>query len=425
MSKTNYQFDTLKIRAGYNSAEHNNSIQVPIYQTTAFDLVSTERADRIFNNEELAYVYSRVGNPTLAALEARVAALDGAKAAVSVASGMAAVSYAILNAGLGGRVIVAAQIYGGSYDAYKKLYPSLGIQIDIVKDVNDLDAIRALIQEDTKAIFIESISNPINVVADIEAIANLAHENGLPLIVDNTFATPYLLNPIKYGADIVVYSATKALTGHGSIIAGLILESGKFNWAGGKHPQFTEKIFTLNDKSIIEVLPDFPFIGRIRTNLLPLLGASLSPFDAYLAIQGVETLSERVKKQTESAKKIAEFLSKHPKVSWVSLPTLPGSKYFDLAKKYFKKGAGGTFSFGFNGSEEEISRFIDNLKLFSYHANVGDARSLIINSAKTTHGELTEEEQANAGIKPETIRLSIGLEDPRDLIADLKQAFGK
>lgn len=425
MSAKKYQFDTLKIRAGYDPSEHNHSIQVPIYQTTAFDLVSTERADRIMNFEELGYVYTRVGNPTLAALEARVAALDNAVAAVSVGSGMAAVSYALLNAGEGGRVIVAAQIYGGSYDAYKKLYPRLGVQIDIVNDINDLDAISALIKDDTKAIYIESISNPINVVADIEVIANLAHKNGLPLIVDNTFATPYLLNPIKYGADIVVYSATKALSGHGSVIAGLVLESGKFNWAAGKHPQFTEKVYTLKDRSVVEAFPDFPFTGRIRIDLLALLGATLSPFDAYLTLQGIETLSERVKKQTESAKKIAEFLSTHPKVSWVSLPTLPGSRYYLLAKKYLKKGAGGIFSFGFNGSDSEISQFIDHLKLFSYHANVGDARSLIINSAKTTHSELTEDEQLNSGIKPETIRLSIGLEDVNDLIADLKQAFGK
>ena len=423
MSKTDYQFDTLKIRAGYNPADHNHSIQVPIYQTAAFDLVSTERAHRILRFEELTYVYTRVGNPTLAALEARVAALDGAAAAVSVASGMAAISYALLNVGEGGRIIVAAQIYGGTYDAYKKVYPRLGVQVDIVEDVNDLEAIKALIKDDTKAIFIESISNPINAVADIEAIANLAHENGLPLIVDNTFATPYLLNPIKYGADVVVYSATKALSGHGSVISGLILESGKFNWAGGRHPQFTEKVYTLGDRSVVEALPGFPFTGRVRTNLLSLLGASLSPFDAYLVLQGIETLSERVKKQTESAQKIAEYLSSHPKVSWVSLPTLPTSKYNALAKKYFPKGAGGTFSFGFNGSEEEVSQFIEQLKLFSYHANVGDSRSLVINSAHTTHHELTEEEKDRAGIKPETIRLSIGLEDVNDLIADLQQAF--
>jgi len=425
MSAKNYQFDTLKVRAGYNSAEHNNSIQVPIYQTAAFDLVSTERAKRILSFEELAYVYTRVGNPTLAALEARVAALDGASAAVSVASGMAAISYSILNAAEGGRIIVAAQIYGGTYDAYKNTYPKLGVQVDVVEDVNDLDAIRLLIKEDTKAIFIESISNPINIIADIEAIANLAHENGLPLIVDNTFATPYLLNPIKYGADVVIYSATKALSGHGSVIAGIILESGKFNWAAGRHPQFTEKKYTLQDRSIIEALPQFPFTGRIRINHLPLLGASLSPFDAYLVLQGIETLSERVKKQTESAQIIAEYLSTHSKVSWVSLPTLEGNKYKALADKYFPKGAGGTFSFGFNGTEEETNLFIDSLELFSYHANVGDTRSLVINSARTTHGELTEEEQKSAGVKLETVRLSIGLEDVNDLIDDLKQAFDK
>lgn len=425
MSEKTYQFDTLKVRAGYNSADHNNSIQVPIYQTTAFDLASTERAKRILSFEELTYIYTRAGNPTQAALEARVAALDGAAAAVSVASGMAAVSYAILNAAEGGRIIVAAQIYGGTYNAYKNTYPKLGVQVDIVEDVNNLDAIRSLIKDDTKAIFIESISNPINIIADIEAIANLAHEHGLPLIVDNSFATPYLLNPIKYGADVVVYSATKALSGHGSVIAGLILESGKFNWAAGRHPQFSEKIYTLQDRSVIEAFPKFPFIGRVRINYLSLLGASLGPFDAYLVLQGIETLSERVKKQTESAQTIAEYLSNHPKVSWVSLPTLPGSKYKALSDKYFPKGAGGIFSFGFKGTEEETNKFIDSLELFAYHANVGDARSLVINSARTTHGELTEDEQKSAGIKLETVRLSIGLEDVNDLIADLQQAFDK
>jgi O-acetylhomoserine (thiol)-lyase len=423
MSAQQQQFDTLRIRAGYNPAEHNNSIQVPIYQTAAFDLISTERANRILRFEELAYVYTRVGNPTLAALEARVAALDGATAAVSVASGMAAISYAILNAAEGGRAIVAGQIYGGTYDAYKKIFPTLGVQVDIINDVNDLKAIKAAIKKDTKAIFIESISNPLNVIADIEAIANLAHENGLPLIVDNTLGTPYLINPIKYGADIVVYSATKALSGHGSVIAGLILESGKFNWAGGRHPHFTEKVFTLGDRTILEALPNLPFTGRIRGNYLALLGATLSPFDAYLVIQGIETLSERLKKQSDSALKIAEFLAKHPKVTWVSHPSLPTSKYYDLGKKYLKKGAGGIFSFGLKGTEEDISKFISKLKLFSYHANLGDARSLVINSAHTTHHELTEEEQQSVGIAQETIRLSIGLEDVRDLIADLKQAL--
>jgi O-acetylhomoserine (thiol)-lyase len=417
-------FDTLKIHAGYNPSEHQGSIQVPIYQTTAFDVGSPERVERLLRFEEFGLLYTRVGNPTQAALEQRVAALDGGIAAVSLASGMAAVSYAILNAGENGRVIAAGQIYGGTYDAYRKLYPRLGVQIDVVDDVNDLDAIRNLIQKDTRAIFIESINNPVNVIADIEAIANLAHENGLPLIVDNTLATPYLWTPIKHGADIVVYSATKALSGHGSIIGGLIVESSKkFDWLAGRHPHFEEKVLTFGDKNVVETFPLFPFTARVRSYHLGLLGAALSPFDAYLILQGVETLSERLKKQSESAQTIAEYLSQHPKVSWVSYPTLPGNKYRSLAEKYLPNGAGGVFSFGYNGTEVEIYKFLNAIKLFSYHANLGDARSLIINSPRTTHHELTADERLRTGIPPETIRLSIGLEDVNDLIADLEQAF--
>ncbi|MDR1896117.1 MAG: aminotransferase class I/II-fold pyridoxal phosphate-dependent enzyme, partial [Prevotellaceae bacterium] len=390
----------------------------------AFEIGSPERAERLLRFEEFGLFYSRVGNPTVAALEFRVAALDGGVAALAVASGMAAISYALLSAGENGRVIAAEQIYGGSYDAYKKIYPNLGVQIDTVTDINDLDEIRKQIKKDTRAIFIESISNPVNVIADIEAIANLAHENGLPLIVDNTIATPYLLNPIQYGADVVVYSATKALSGHGSIIGGVIVESGrKFDWLAGRHPQFEKKVFTFGDRNVVETFPDFPFIARARTHYQALLGASLSPFDAYLILQGIETLSERLKKQSESAKTIAEYLATHPKVSWVSYPTLPGNKYKSLVDKYLPKGSGGVFSFGYNGTEEEIYKFLNALKLFSYHANLGDARSLIINSPRTTHHELTVEEKNRTGIFPETLRLSIGLEDVNDLIADLEQAF--
>jgi O-acetylhomoserine (thiol)-lyase len=365
-----------------------------------------------------------VGNPTVAALEARIAALDGGVAALAVGSGMAAVSYSILSAGENGRVIAAEQIYGGSYDAYKKIYPNLGVQIDTVVDINNLDEIRKQIKKDTRAIFIESVNNPLGIIADIESIANLAHEHGLPLIVDNTLPTPYLLNPIKYGADVVVYSATKALSGHGSIIGGLIVESGKkFDWLSGRHPQFAKKVFTFGDRNVVETFPDFPFVARVRTHYKSLLGASLSPFDAYLILLGIETLSERLKKQSESAQTVAEYLSKHPKVSWVSYPTLPGSKYKSLADKYLPKGAGGVFSFGYNGTEEEIYKFLNAVKLFSYHANLGDARSLIINSPRTTHHELSVEEKNRTGVFPETIRLSIGLEDVKDLIADLEQAF--
>ncbi|MDR1339687.1 MAG: aminotransferase class I/II-fold pyridoxal phosphate-dependent enzyme [Prevotellaceae bacterium] len=417
-------FDTLKIHAGYTPAEHQGSIQVPIYQSTAFEIGSPERAERLLRFEEFGLLYTRVGNPTQAALEQRVAALDGGVAAVSLASGMAAVSYAILNAGENGRVIAAGQIYGGTYDAYRKVYPSLGVQIDTVADINDLDAVRRLIKPDTRAIFIESVNNPVNVIADVEALANLAHENGLPLIVDNTLATPYLWKPIEYGADVVVYSATKALSGHGSIIGGIIVEAGNgFNWLAGRHPHFAEKVFTFGNRNVVETFPAFPFAARVRTYYLGLLGATLSPFDAYLIIQGIETLSERLKKQSESAQTIAEYLSKHPKVSWVSYPTLPGNRYKALAEKYLPKGAGGVFSFGYRGDEREIYRFLNSVKMFSYHANLGDARSLIINSPHTTHHELTEEEKIATGIPPETVRLSIGLEDVNDLIADLEQAF--
>jgi len=416
-------FDTLRIHAGYSPKEHNNSIQVPIYQTAAFDINDPERAERLVKFEEKGFLYSRVGNPTLEALEGRLAALDGAKSAVSLASGMAAVSFAILNAAEGGRVIAAARIYGGTFDAYKKLYPNLGVQVDLVQDINDLDEIKSLIKSDTRAIFIETISNPLGIVADIESIADLAHRNGLPLIVDNTLATPYLLNPIKYGADIVVYSATKALSGHGSVIGGLVLDSGNFNWLGNRHPHFEKKVFTFGNKNVVDTFPDFPFIGRLRTHYLALLGASLSPFDAFLILQGVETLSERVKKQSESALKIAKFLSSHPKVEWVSYPGVDNIENRIRAEKYLPLGSGGVLSFGYSGNKKEIYQFIESLKVFSYHANIGDVRSLVINSPCTTHHELDNEELANAGIPPETIRLSIGLEYVDDLIDDLRQAF--
>ncbi|MDR2962025.1 MAG: aminotransferase class I/II-fold pyridoxal phosphate-dependent enzyme [Bacteroidales bacterium] len=416
-------FSTQQIHAGYNPKEHNNAIQVPIYQTAAFDITSPERAEKIIHFEEIAYLYTRVGNPTNAVLEARVAELDGAAAAVSLASGQAAVSYAILNAGEGGRVIAAAKIYGGTYDGYRKAYPNLGVQIDLLHNVNDLDEIKSLIKPDTRAIYIESISNPTIDIANIEAIAQVAHENGLPLIVDNTLATPYLFNPLKHGADVVVYSATKALSGHGAIIGGLILESGKFNWLGGRHPHFEEEIFTFGNRNVVETFSQFPFTGRVRTNYLALLGASLSPFNAFQILQGIETLNLRVKQESESALKIAQWLEKQPKVSKVNYAALPSSPSYALAEKYFPKGVGGLLSFDHSGTQEEIYLFINSLTLFSYHANLGDNRSLVINSPKTTHHELTPEELIEAGINPGTIRISIGLEEVEDLIADLKQAF--
>jgi len=429
MAGSSLGFDTLKVRAGYNPDEHNHSVQVPVYQTASYELGDTARMGRLLSFEEFGYLYTRVGNPTVAALEQRVAALEGASGALALASGMAAVTYALFNAAEGGgRILTAPNLYGGTIDSFKKIYPKLGVGIDYAKDVDDPASFRKAIRPETRAIFIESITNPNAVVADIEAIAAVAHENGIPLVVDNTFATPYLLRPIDFGADIVVYSATKGLSGHGSALAGLILESGKFDWTKARFPQFTQTEYLLRDKkgkerSFVEVFPDSPFTARARMNYLAYFGAALGPLDAYLILLGIETLSERLAKQVSSTEKIVRYLEGNKRVSWVKHPSAKGSPSAALAKKYLPRGAGSVLSFGVEASEEQIDRLIDSTQLFSYQANVGDARSLIINSPKTTHGELRPEEQALADISPETIRLSIGLEDPADLIADLDQAI--
>jgi O-acetylhomoserine (thiol)-lyase len=424
-------FDTLKVRGGYNPAEHNRSVAVPIYQTTAFELGDVARASRLASFDEFGFRYSRLDNPTSSVLEQRVAALDGAVAAVAVSSGMAAVTYSLLNtAEGGGRILTTPQLYGGTVNSFKKIYPKFGVEIDVVTNADDPRSFESAIREGTRGIFVESISNPNAIVADIEAIAEIAHAHGIPLIVDNTFATPYLLNPIRFGADVVVYSATKGLSGHGNIIGGLIVEGGNFQWANGKFPQFMEVDYTLRDsegkeRSILDVFPQSPFTARIRKMYVCYFGASLSPFEAYLALLGIETLSERVRKQVESTEKLVRYLEQHAKVSWVKYPSAKGSPYGKLAAKYLPKGAGSVFTFGFKGTIEQSERFIDSVKLFSYHANLGDVRSLIVNVPKTTHRELMGRELSLADIPPETIRLSIGLEEPEDLIADLDQAFAK
>lgn len=426
-----YGFDTLKVRAGYDPKDHNNSVQVPIYQTASFSVDGAEHFDKLRNLSEAGYIYSRIGNPTVTVLEERVAALEGAKGALGVASGMAAISYAILTvAEGGGRILTTHQLYGGTVDAIKKVFPKAGISIDKVDTDSSAEEFDKAIKEDTKAIYVESISNPNAVVADIERLADIAHAHNIPLIVDNTIATPYLLNPIKFGADIVIYSATKALSGHGNVIGGLIVDSGNFDWTNGKFDQFTEKHYTLRDvndveRSYVEAFGDIAFLGKARMDYLAYFGAVLSPFDAYLILIGLETLSERVKKQVSSAEKIVEYLKSEDKVAWISYPSLEGGHSYELAKKYLPKGAGSTFSFGFKGTTEDIYKFTKSVELFGYQANLGDARSLIINSPRTTHGELTKKELQLAQIEPETIRLSIGLEDPEDLITDLKQSFAK
>ncbi|MDR0821969.1 MAG: aminotransferase class V-fold PLP-dependent enzyme [Oscillospiraceae bacterium] len=426
-----YRFDTQRVRAGYDPKNHNNAVSPPIYQTAAYDFRDVEHARNLFTFKEVGNLYSRVGNPTVAVLEQRVAALDKASGAIALASGMAAITYTLLNlAEGGGSILVSPYLYGGSTDSFKKVYPKLGIKIDLAKNILNPEKLAEEITENTRAIFIESISNPSAVLLDVDAIAKVAHEHGIPLVVDNTVATPYLFNPIDHGADIVVYSATKGLNGHGNLIGGLILESGKFNFVTDKFPQFSEKYYTLRDpegtlRTFPEVFPAFPFTARVRFNYLNYFGASLGAFDAYLALIGLETLSERLEKQSKNAVAIAEYLNAHDFVEWVRYPTLKDSPSHALYQRDFGKGAGGVLSFGFKGTAEEREKFLNSVELFHYHVNIGDSRSLIVNSPQTTHGELEAAEKAIADIPENLIRISAGLEDIADLVEDLEQAFQK
>jgi len=424
-----WAFDTLRVKAGYDPCDHGLSVSVPIYQTASYELESAERARRLNSFQESGHVYSRLSNPTTQVLEKRLAALDHGSAAIAVASGMAAITYSLLNiAEGGGRILVTANLYGGTFNSFKKLYPKFGIQVDVIQDASNSEAIARQITLETKAIFLESISNPDAELYDIEAIAALAHTHGIPLVVDNTVATPYLFNPLDHGADIVVYSLTKGISGHGNSIGGAIVESGKFDWGNGKYPQFTDADYNLKDiegnaRSILQVFPETPFTARIRSIYVNFFGAELNPFGSYLTLLGLDTISERLSKQVRSAELLVSFLENHPDVEWVHYPNSNQSKYHALAEKYFPRGAGAVFSFGFRGTDEERDRFLNATQIFSYQANIGDVHSLIINIYETTHREYTPQEKTLAGLTPNTIRLSIGLEDVNDLIADLQQAF--
>ncbi|SDB26924.1 O-acetylhomoserine aminocarboxypropyltransferase/cysteine synthase family protein [Eubacterium oxidoreducens] len=424
------RFDTAKIHAGYNPAEHNWAISVPIYQTVAFELDNINRGLELFSFNSSDSLYTRVTNPTTEILEKRIVKMHpGATGAVAVASGMAAVSYSLLNVtGGSGRILASPRLYGGSFDSFEQIFKEYGVQVDLVPDPDDIKAYEEAIKEDTKCIYIESVSNPNATVLDIEKIAQVAHQYGIPLIVDNTLATPYLINPFEFGADVVVYSATKGLTGHGNVMAGIVVENGKFNWNKDKYPQFFKTPYFLNDldgtpRSFLDLFVDIPFTGRIRAVYLNYMGAALSPFNAYLALIGIETLSERLNKQLDNTKKIISFLESRDEVAWVKHPWAQGSPYKKLAEKYAPKGAAAILSFGLKGDLDTVHRLLDSVKIFSLQANIGDARSLIINPAQTTHGELTPEDLQAADIDTQTIRLSIGLEDVKDLIEDLKQAF--
>lgn len=425
-------FDTKRVHAGYNPCEHNGSIQVPIYQAAAFALPSAEAGRDIAEGRLPGFTYSRVGNPTVDVLEKRLAALDGAIGAACVGSGMAAISNALLNvAEGGGRIIAAHDIYGASLDILVSFLPKFGIEVDFVDDINDQAQLRAALAPDTKAIYVESITNPRTVITDLELVAHVAHEAGIPLIVDNTFPTSYLIQPLKHGADIVVYSSTKALNGHANAVSGAIVDGGSFNWAAhvDKFPQFAEPEFTLyNDQldhvpSYNEVFGTSAFIERIKGKYVRLLGAVLGPQEAYLELIGLETISERLTKQVSNTRKIVEYLHSNPHVMKVNYSAQPGSVQEKLARRYYPHGTGSIFSFELDGTEANVNRVINNVRVWSYVPNVGDVRSLIVNPARTTHREVPLKFWDKDGINPQLIRLSVGIESADDLIRDLDQAI--
>jgi len=416
-------FTTRQLHAGYDPKEHYGSKAVPIYQTAAFELGDFDRCTRLFNYSEEGHSYVRFSNPTNDVLEKRIASLEGGSAALSLSSGMAAISNTFLNIARTGDEIVAVQtLYGGSTTLLNKILPEYGIQGRFVENENDIESYKKAINEKTKAIYIESLGNPGMNIVDIEAIANLAHENGIPLIIDNTFS-PYILKPFDYGADIICYSATKYLAGHGTTIVGLVVEKGGFDWFNGKFPQF-ESFYEEYKNSIgSEELKKSIFTKRLRIRYLTDLGSHLSPTSAFYLLQGMETLSLRMDRHLENALKVATFLESHPQVMEVSYPGLKSSPYHSLSNKYFPKGPGAIMSIRLKGGLEAAKKVLQQVRVFDYMVNVGDAKSLIVHSATSTHFGQTREEREKAGVYEDTLRLSIGIEDVEDLIVDLKQAL--
>lgn len=426
MSDHQFKFDTLQVHAGQKPDPTTGARAVPVYQTTSYVFNNAEHAADLFSLRETGNIYTRIMNPTNDVFEQRIAALEGGVGALAVSSGSAAITYAILNiAGAGDEIVSASTLYGGTYNLFSTTLPKLGIKTIFV-DPENPENFRRGITKKTKAVFIETIGNPRTNLINIEAVAEIAHDNGLPLIIDNTFGTPYLIKPIEFGADIVVHSATKFIGGHGTSIGGVIVDSGQFDWAGsGRFPGLTEPDPSYHGIKYVEALGTLAYIIKARVQLLRDTGAALSPFNSFLFLQGLETLSLRVERHVSNAKKIAQFLQDHPLVSWVSYPSLPGDKYYELAQKYLPKGAGSIFSFGIKGGLEAGKKFIDSLEIFSLLANVADVKSLVIHPASTTHSQLSEEEQKSAGLSPDLVRLSIGIEDVDDLIWDLDQALKK
>ena len=422
---TTLQFETLQLHAGQEDADPATGARaVPIYATSSYVFRNCEHAADRFGLRDAGNIYGRLTNPTQDVLEQRMSALEGGVAALAVASGAAAITYTLQAlAQNGGHIIAQRSIYGGSYNLLEHTLPAYGITTTFI-DVHRPLEVQAAIRPETRAIFIETLGNPNSDVADIEVLADLAHRHGLPLVVDNTFGTPYLIRPIEHGADIVVHSATKFLGGHGTTLGGVVVDSGRFDWAAsGKYPAISEPNVAYHGVSFVEAAGPAAFVVYLRAILLRDTGACISPFAAFQLLQGIETLSLRVERHVENALKVVEYLKKHPKVRKVNHPSLPEHPDHGLYRRYFPRGGGSIFTFELEGGQEAAFRFIDSLRIFSLLANVADAKSLVIHPASTTHSQMNAEELAACGITPGTVRLSIGLEHINDLLADLENAF--
>jgi O-acetylhomoserine (thiol)-lyase len=423
MSENKKSLDTLALHAGQEPDPTTLSRAVPIYQTTSYVFKSSEHAANLFGLKEFGNIYTRIMNPTTDVLEKRLAELDGGVGALAVASGQAATSFAVLNiAKAGDNIISTSFLYGGTYNLFHYTLPRLGIEVRFV-DTAKPEEVKAAIDDRTRLVYMESVGNPKNNVDDFEAIARVAHDAGIPFVVDNTVTTPYLFRPLDHGADIVVYSLTKFIGGHGTSIGGAVVDGGKFPWNNGKFPEFTEPEPSYHGLRFWDALGNLSYILRMRVTLLRDIGAALSPFNAFQIIQGIETLHIRMARHVENAQKVAEWLEKHPLVSWVNYPGLSSHPDHARAKKYLPKGSGAIIGFGIKGGMEAGKKFIDNVKLLSHLANIGDAKSLVIHPASTTHQQLSPEEQVSTGVTADFIRLSIGIEGVEDIIADIDQAL--
>ncbi|NGQ95988.1 homocysteine synthase [Brevibacillus sp. SYP-B805] len=420
-----WRLETIALHGGQEPDPATGSRAVPIYQTTSYVFRDTEHAANLFGLREFGNIYTRIMNPTQDVFEKRVALLEGGVGALATASGQAAITFALLNiAQAGDEIVSSSSLYGGTYNLFYHTLPKLGITVHFV-DQSNPENFRAKINEKTKAVFCETIGNPRIDVADLEAIAAIAHEHGIPLIVDNTFASPILCRPFEHGADIVVHSTTKFIGGHGTSIGGIIVDSGKFDWNNGKFPGLTTPDPSYHGVVYSEAVGNLAYIIKARVQLQRDIGAAVSPFNAFLFLQGLETLHLRMERHSQNALAVAKFLAGHPLVEWVNYPGLEGDSQYQLAQKYLPKGQGAILTFGIKGGVQEGRKLIESVQLFSHLANVGDSKSLIIHPASTTHSQMTEEELRLAGVTPEMIRLSVGTEAIEDILDDLDQALRK